>query len=114
LIVSFKSASKQWLAIGELSVFAMELSWVVMGVCMLLVLGAGIVLCWQVLKRREAFAAVQSSKAQLKQLQARVYQQEDAIRELTAGLRAEKAHVEQLQRQLEFAQGQARQIKHDS
>tara|TARA_Y100000296_G_C5179764_1_gene262896 strand:- start:19014 stop:19415 length:402 start_codon:yes stop_codon:yes gene_type:complete len=43
----------------------------------------------------------------------RVYQQEDEIRELTAGLRAEKAHVEQLQRQLEFTQEQARQRHHD-
>ncbi|AWF68968.1 hypothetical protein CSC27_5740 [Pseudomonas aeruginosa] len=44
----------------------------------------------------------------------RVHQQEDEIRELTAGLRAERAHVEQLKRQLEFAQGQAMQMRHDS
>lgn len=94
--------------------FGMGLSWVVMGVCILLLLGAGIVLCWQVLKRREAFAALQYSQAQFKQLQVRVYQHEDEIRELSAGLRAEKAHVEQLQRQVAFAQGQARQVEHDN
>ncbi|MCE5365256.1 hypothetical protein [Pseudomonas anguilliseptica] len=92
----------------------MGLSWVVMGVCILLLLGAGIVLFWLILKRRETFATLQYSQAQLTQLQVRVYQQEDEIRELSAGLRAEKAHVEQLQRQLEISQGQTRQIQHDS
>ncbi|WP_313336987.1 hypothetical protein [Comamonas sp.] len=48
---------------------------------------------------------MQNVQAQLKQSLMRVYQQEDEIRELTAGLRAEKAYVEQLQRQLEFTQG---------
>ncbi|MDR8016379.1 hypothetical protein ACMHYQ_23905 [Ectopseudomonas guguanensis] len=76
---------------------------------MLIVQGAGIALYWQVLKRRETLASLQNLQAQLKQSQMRVYQQEDEIRELTAGLRAEKAHVEQLQRQLEFAQEQVRQ-----
>ena len=85
------------------------MSWLVMGICMLLVQGAGIALYWQLLRRREAFASLQNVQAQLKQSLMRVYQQEDEIRELTAGLRAEKAHVEQLQRQLEFAQEQVRQ-----
>lgn len=84
------------------------MSWLVMGICMLLVQGAGVALYWQVLKRREALASLQNLQAQLKQSLMRVYQQEDEIRELTAGLRAEKAHVEQLQRQLEFAQEQVR------
>lgn len=89
------------------------MSWLVMGICMLIVQGAGIALYWQVLKRREALASLQNLQAQLKQSLMRVYQQEDEIRELTAGLRAEKAHVEQLQRQLEFAQEQSRQRHHD-
>ena len=93
--------------------FGLGVSWLVMGVCILLVQGAGVALYWQVLKQREAFAAVQNLQTQLKLSQRRVYQQEDEIRELTAGLRAEKAHVEQLQRQLEFAQKQARQRNHD-
>jgi DNA recombination protein RmuC len=88
----------------------MSLSWFVMGVSVLLVLFAGFALCWQVLRRREALSVLQSCKAQLKQLQTRAYQQEAEIRELTAGLRAEKAHVEQLQRQVEFAQEQTRRI----
>lgn len=79
-----------------------------MGVCILVVQGAGVALYWQVLKRREAFTTVQNLQTQLKLSQRRVYQQEDEMRELTAGLRAEKAHVEQLQRQLEFAQERAR------
>lgn len=89
------------------------MSWLVMGICMLLVQGAGVALYWQVFKRREALASLQNLQAQLKQSLMRVYQQEDEIRELTAGQRAEKAHVEQLQRQLEFAQEQARQRHHD-
>lgn len=93
--------------------FGLGMSWLVMGICMLLVQGAGIALYWQLLRRREAFASLQNVQAQLKQSLMRVYQQEDEIRELTAGLRAEKAHVEQLQRQLEFTQEQARQRHHD-
>lgn len=89
------------------------MSWLVMGVCILLVQGAGVALYWQVLKRREALTTLQNLQAQLKQTLMRVSQQEDELRELTAGLRAEKAHVEQLQRQLEFAQEQARQRHHD-
>lgn len=85
------------------------MSWLVMGVCILLVQGAGVALYWQVLKRREALTTLQNLQAQLKQTLMRVSQQEDELRELTAGLRAEKAHVEQLQRQLEFAREQERQ-----
>ncbi len=90
------------------------MSWLVMGICMLLVQGAGAALFWQVFERREALASLQNIQVQLKQSLIRIYQQEGEISELTAGLRAEKAHVEQLQRQLKFAQEQARQIQHDS
>lgn len=113
LMLSFKPLQQGGLVKGEQSVFGLGVSWLVMGICMLLVQGAGIALYWQVLKRREAFASLQNVQAQLKQSLMRVYQQEDEIRELTAGLRAEKAHVEQLQRKLEFAQEQARQRHHD-
>lgn len=85
------------------------MSWLVMGVCILLVQGAGVALYWQVLKRREALTTLQNLQGQLKQTLMRVSQQEDELRELTAGLRVEKAHVEQLQRQLEFAREQERQ-----
>lgn len=80
-----------------------SLLWAVMGGSGLLVFLVGIGLYWQVLRGREAFAALQSCEAQLKQRQAEVYQQDAEIRELKAGLRAEKAHVMQLQRKLEFA-----------
>lgn len=79
------------------------LLWAVMGGSLLLMLLAGIGFYWQVLCRRETFAALQNCEAQLKQQQTEVYQQEAQIRELKAGLRAEKAHVVQLQRKLEFA-----------
>lgn len=113
LMLSFKSAATGRTGKGEQSVFGLGMSWLVMGICMLLVQGAGVALYWQVLKRREALASLQNLQAQLKQSLMQVYQQEDEIRELTAGLRAEKAHVEQLQRQLEFAQEQARQRHHN-
>lgn len=80
-----------------------SLLWALMGGSGLLVFLIGIGLYWQVLRGREAFAALQSCEAQLKQRQAEVYQQEAEIRELKAGLRAEKAHVMQLQRKLDFA-----------
>ena len=71
-------------------------------------------LYWQILNQREARANLHASQTKLEYLQMRVHQQEDEIRELTAGLRAERAHVEQLKRQLEFTQGQAMQMRHDS
>ena len=91
----------------------MVLSWSVIGVSVLLVVLAGIALCWEVLRRREALSVLQSCQAQLKQLQDRAYQQEAEIRELTAGLRAEKAHVEQLQRQVKFAHGLRGRLQED-
>lgn len=91
----------------------MMLSWGVFGVSILLVVIAGIALCWQVLRRREVLTTVQGFQGQVKEMQARIYQQEDEIRELTAGLRAEKAHVEQLQRQVKFAHGLRAQLQSD-
>ncbi|VXC99913.1 conserved hypothetical protein [Pseudomonas sp. 9AZ] len=91
----------------------MVLSWVVMFASIFLVLLAAVALCLQVLRRREALSALQSCQAQLKQLQDKAYQQEAEMRELTAGLRAEKAHVEQLQRQVKFAHGLRAQLQSD-
>ena len=91
----------------------MMLSWGVIGVSILLVVIAGIALCWQVLRRRQVISALQGCQGQEKEMQARIYQQEDEIRELTAGLRAEKAHVEKLQRQLKFADGLRVQLQRD-
>jgi DNA recombination protein RmuC len=91
----------------------MMLSWGVIGVSILLVVIAGIALCWQVLRRREVLTAFQGCQGQVKEMQARTYQQEAEIRELTAGLRAEKAHVEQLQRQVKFANGLRAQLQSD-
>ncbi len=87
------------------------LSWGVVGVSILLVVIAGIALCWQVLRRREVTAVLQGCQGQVKGLKARIYQQEDEIRELTAGLRAEKAHIEQLLRKVRFAHDLTEQLK---
>lgn len=74
---------------------------------------AGIALCWQVLQRREELSALKGCHDQVKEMQDRIYQQETELRELTAGLRAEKAHVEQLQRQVKFAHGLKAWLKND-
>lgn len=87
------------------------LSWVVFGVSIVLVVIAGIALCWQVLRRREVISALQVCQGQVKELKARIYQQEDEIRELTAGLRAEKAHIEQLLRKVRFVHDLTEQLK---
>lgn len=91
----------------------MMLSWGVVGVSLLLVVIAGIALCWQVLRRREVISALQCCQGQVNELKVRIYQQEDEMRELIAGLRAEKAHVEQLQRQVKFADGLRVQLQRD-
>lgn len=91
----------------------MMLSWGVIGVSILLVVITGIALCWQVLRRREVISTLQCCQGQVKELKVRIYQQEDEMRELIAGLRAEKAHVEQLQRQVKFANGLGVQLERD-
>lgn len=91
----------------------MMLFWGGLGVSLLLVVIAGIALCWQVLRRREVISALQGCQGQVKELKVRIYQQEDEMRELIAGLRAEKAHVEQLQRQVKFADGLRVQLQRD-
>lgn len=94
MIAAFKLVSTSHLVQGGSRVSVMMLSWGVIGVSILLVVIAGIALCWQVLRRRQVISALQGCQAQEKEMQARFYQQEHEIRELTAGLRAEKAHVE--------------------
>lgn len=113
LRVAFKLASASHLVQGGLSVSVMMLSWGVFGVSILLAVMAGIALCWQVLRRREVLTALQGCQGQVKELKVRIYQQEDEMRELIAGLRAEKAHVEQLQRQVKFANGLGVQLERD-
>ena len=113
LIAAFKLASTSHLVQGGSSVSVMMLSWGVIGVSILLVVTAGIALCWQMLRCREVFTTLQGCQGQVKEMQARIYQQEDEVRELTAGLRAEKAHVEQLQRQIKFAHEVRPQLQRD-
>jgi len=111
LSVAFKLASTSHLVQRGSSVSVMMLSWVVFGVSIVLVVIAGIALCWQVLRRREVISALQVCQGQVKELKARIYQQEDEIRELTAGLRAEKAHIEQLLRKVRFVHDLTEQLK---
>ncbi|EPG8492928.1 DNA recombination protein RmuC, partial [Pseudomonas aeruginosa] len=87
------------------------LSWIVISSSLLLVVLAGVAVYWQVLRRREAITALQICQSQLEQHMAASHQKDDALRELSAGLRAEKAHVEQLQRQVEFAQQEAGRLR---
>lgn len=87
------------------------LSWMVISGSLLLVVLACIAVYWQVLLRREAVTALQICQSQLEQHMVASHQKDDEFRELSAGLRAEKAHVEQLQRQVEFAQQEAGRLR---
>ena len=69
---------------------------------MLLVVLAGIVTSWQILLRRDVYAALQRCSARRHRLKTLLARQEVEIQELRAGLRAERAHVEQLQRRLKL------------
>lgn len=80
----------------------MTLIWAVIGVSMLLAMLAGIVMSWQILVRRDVCAALQRCNAQRQKLKALLVRQEAELRELRAGLRAERTHVEQLQRRLKL------------
>lgn len=61
-------------------------------------------LLWQILRRKEAVTGLQHCNAQLHQLKRQSQLREAELCEQTAAACAEKAHVEQLQRQLGFAQ----------
>lgn len=85
----------------------MNLSWAVVGVSLMLVVLMSLVLGWQVLLRREALDALRRCRAHQKKLQAILARQQAELRETSAGLRAEKTHVEQLQRRLELVLSQS-------
>ena len=87
------------------------LSWMAISGSLLLVVLAGVAVYWQVLRRREAVTALQICQSQLEQHMAASHQKDGELRELSVGLRAEKAHVEQLQRQVEFAQQEAGRLR---
>lgn len=87
------------------------LSWMVISGSLLLVVLVGVAAYWQVLRCREAVAALQVCQSQLEQHMTASHHKDDELRELSAGLRAEKAHVEQLQRQVEFAQREASRLR---
>ena len=80
------------------------MSWGVAGIALLSLCVMALALFWQIMRRREAVATLQHYQLQLGQLQQQNQQQEADLREQTAAARAEKAHAEQLQRQLDFAQ----------
>lgn len=80
------------------------MSWGLLATAMFLVIVLGVMVFWQGMRRKEVQDNLQECKDQLEQVQGISQSRELELRELSAGFRAEKAHVEQLQRQLGFAQ----------
>lgn len=80
------------------------MSWGLLAAAMFLVIVLGVMLFWQSMRRKEVQANLQACKDQLEQAQGISQSRELELRELSAALRAEKAHVEQLQRQVGFVQ----------
>lgn len=80
------------------------MSWAVTGIALLSICVMALALFWQIMRRREAMASLQHFQLQLAQTQHQGQQLEADLREQTAAARAEKAHADQLQRQLDFAQ----------
>ncbi|MGQ7817260.1 DNA recombination protein RmuC [Metapseudomonas furukawaii] len=76
-----------------------------------LMLALATALFWQLMRRREALAGLRDCQALLDQQRAISQQQELELRELTAAVRAEKAHVEQLQRQVGYAQEETNGVR---
>ncbi|MDH4567200.1 DNA recombination protein RmuC [Pseudomonas sp. BN414] len=79
------------------------------GLAIALVLVLGVTLFWQLMRRREAQAGLQNCQVLFDQQRAISQQQELELRELTASVRAEKAHVEQLQRYTQESAAGARE-----
>ncbi len=77
--------------------------WGVVASIMLLTAGLGLALFWQGMRCREAQARVYACNAQLELVQAISQARELGRCELAAAVRAEKAHAEELQRQLMHA-----------
>lgn len=80
------------------------MSWVVTGIALLSICVMALALFWQIMRRREAMASLEHFQLQLAQTQHQGQQREADLREQKAAARAEKAHADQLQRQLDFAQ----------
>jgi DNA recombination protein RmuC len=87
---------------GGKTVNAIWLIWSVLGGSVLLVLVAVMAVLWQHYLNRDLQAACAECRGNLKRLREQRDQLEEKIQELSAGLRAEKAHVAQLQRQVEL------------
>lgn len=82
----------------------MGVSWGVLAIAMILLMGLGLALLWQTLRYSAANTYLHNCQEQLERLQVKRQNEDIERRELTAAVRAEKAHVEQLQRQLGYAQ----------
>ena len=89
------------------------MSWGLFTTALVLVLGLGLGLFWQVVCRREALASLQDCQALLEQQRITNQQQTLQLRELTAAVRAEKAHVEQLQRQVGYSQEETAGVREE-
>lgn len=83
------------------------MSWGLLAIAMILVMGLSLALLWQTLRYSAAKTYLNHCQLRLEHLQERQRQEGVELRELTAAVRAEKAHVEQLQRQLGYAREEA-------
>lgn len=82
-----------------------------MGISAVLAIVASLALLWQSLRCREAEARRNESESRLEKLQAVKAQQDVEISELTSRVSVETAHVEQLQRQLEYAREEVTSVR---
>jgi DNA recombination protein RmuC len=81
---------------------AIWLIWGVVGGSVLLAFAAAMVALWQLYLRRELQGSCEECSSNLQRLREQRDQLEKQVQELGSGLRAERAHVAQLQRQLEL------------
>ncbi|MFC3609300.1 DNA recombination protein RmuC [Stutzerimonas tarimensis] len=82
----------------------LDMSWALVGGGMLLVVLLAFGLLLQALRLRDNHRLLDAARQQIEQFQSQAREQAEESRELHAALRAEKAHVEQLQRQLDYTQ----------
>lgn len=87
--------------------------WFVMTAALLLAAGLGMALFWQIMSRREMQADLQECSSALDQLKTQSQMRELELRELASAVSAEKAHVEQLQRQLGFMREEAAGLREE-
>lgn len=112
LVASFKPAM-QLACRRRDAVSDIAMSWGFFTSALVLALGLGLGLFWQVVSRREVQVSLRDCQTLLEQQRMTNQQQKSALCELTAAVRAEKAHVDQLQRQVGFSQEEAAIVREE-